>query len=296
MGYFQLVYGPVTLGALVAVVVAIGRGRFTLFRPGAAGLVAIVAAIVVIGLSLPTSLLVPGGLFPDLFLDGRMAFTLSPLIVGVLGAVILAFTPAPDRTWQAELTPRSPVRIGPRRWFLVVAVTLTLIVLATLWAGALSSPDEQGRYRVFEIQPSTSIAFGGEIYGWYYSKWALPVILGLLLLGAWRLYRITAGPGSEGVRRAHNRVILAMIAGALLLHLGQILSWLSGVGFLHGGATFGGQWLTFESSLAALTVPLMWAARIVTVLGWGAWFTVLFSPAPPRGARSKSPSSVSEGY
>lgn len=285
MSPYALIYGPAVLGALLALTVALAQGRFTLFRPDIAGVFGIGAALAVIVLNLARMGLSPLVDLNGLFMDGVMALTLTPLLLGVAGCIIIAFTPAPPASGIAELTRRSPLKTGPRGWFLALALTLALIVLTTIWAGTLSLPDEQGRYRYFEIEPSASLSVGGGIYGWYYSQWAALIVGGLLVLGGWRLWRITASPGSDNSRSAHNRIILAMVVGALLLHLAEILFTISGAGFLYGATTISGERYTFQSSLAALRLPLLWVGNAIQVLGWAAWFSVLFSPTPPNPVR-----------
>lgn len=294
MNLYLLIYGPPALGALVAFLLSHARGRFTLFRPGLAGAFGIAAALTVIASNLATLGFHPVLDLNRLFMDGVMAQTLTPLLLGVAGCLIIAITPAQGARGTAELTRRSMVKTGPRGWFAAAALTLMLIVVTTIWTGSLSSPDEQGRYRHFEIHPSASFSAGSGIYGWYYSKWAALIIVALLVLGAWRLWRITSGPGTDASRAAHNRIVLALIAGALLLHLAEILLSLSGAGVLQGSTTISGEHYTFQSSLAALRVPLLWAGNVVHILGWGAWFTVLFSPAPTALARQSSAAAVSE--
>jgi len=295
LNFYVLIYGPPALGALIALVVAIVRGRFTLFRPGLSSAFGIAAAFVVIALSLGAVGLAPMIDLNSLFLDGVMALTLTPLLLGVVGCGIIVLTPSRAPSGVAEVKHRSSLNVGPRGWFVTIALTLLLILVATVWAGWLSSADEQGRFRYFEVQPSASFSAGGGIYGWYYSKWAALVIFALLLLGVLRLWRIKVGPGTDASRAAHNRVILAMIAGALLLHLAEIVFSLSGAGAIQGGATLEGEFYTFQSSLAALTSPLRWAGNVLQILGWGAWFTVLFSPGPTNAVHQASPSIVSGG-
>lgn len=280
MYFYFLIYVPPVLGALVALAVAIMRGRFTLFRVGSAGFFAVASAIVVIGLSLLAMGLWPVIRFNDIFLDGVMTLSFTPLILGVLGALIIAFTPTPKSNGTAELMPRSGLPSEPRSWFNSVLLVLLLILLTSLWAGELSSPDEWGLYRIFKIEPNATFMVGSSFYGWYYSKWAVLIIVALLLLGVWRLQRIRNGAGTQDTRRAFNRVILAMIAGALLLHLAQITTSLSNAGALQASALIDNGYYTFQSSLAAMTIPLRWASYLLKLLGWAAWFTVLFSPGP----------------
>lgn len=274
MDRFLLFYDLPLVGAVTALVWTLVRRRFTLLRPGRAGAVAIVAAAALIGLRLSqmgfTPLVDLVGLFPDQVF-GRF---IVPLLLGVLACVILLLTPPLGARGTADLTRRSMFTTGPHASFIIVAATLALMIGFALWAGSLSSPDEEGRYRTFTIEPGESLAAGTEIFGWYHSLRGAPVVVLLVALCVWRLRNISRGPGDEAARWSANRVALAVTAGALLFGLAEIIQSLQAAASIK----FYAETFRFHSSLAALEVPLRWAVRTVITLGWALWFSVLFSP------------------
>ncbi len=278
MDRFLLFYDLPLVGAIAALVWTLVRRRFTLLQPGRAGAVAILAVAALIGLRLSqmgfTPLVDLVGLFPDQVL-GRFAV---PLLLGILGCAILLLTPPLGARGTADLTRRSLFTTGPRASLVIVAAALALMIGASLWAGSLSSPDEEGRYRTFTIEPGESLAAGTEVFGWYHSVRCAPIVVLLVALCVWRLRNISRGPGDEAARWSANRVALAITAGALLFGLAEIIQSLQAAASIK----FYAETFRFHSSLAALEVPLRWAVRTVITLGWALWFSVLFSPAPRR--------------
>lgn len=283
---FLLFYDLPLVGAIAALAWVLIRRRFTLLRPGRAGAFAIVAAIVIIGLRLSelgfTPLVELVGVFPDQVL-GRF---LVPLLLGILGCLILLFTPPLGPRGVADLTRRSMLRSGPRSSFVTVAAILALMIVFSLWAGSLSSPDEDGRYRMFTIEPGESLAAGTNIFGWFYSLRGLPIVVLLIALCLWRLRNIARGPGDEADRWSANRAVLAITAGALLFGLAEIIMSLQAAASIR----FYAETFNFQSSLAALELPLRWAVRAVIAMAWASWFSVLFSPAPRRAKHSRTDS------
>src|SRR5699024_12346869 len=151
---------------------------------------------------------------------GRFAV---PLLLGILGCAILLLTPPLGARGTADLTRRSMFTTGPRASFVIVAAALALMIGASLWAGSLSSPDEEGRYRTFTIEPGESLAAGTVVFGWYHSVRCAPIVVLLVALCVWRLRNISRRPAEEGARWSANCDSLAITAGAILFDLAAII-------------------------------------------------------------------------
>lgn len=281
---FLLFYDLPLVGAIVALVWVLIQRRFTLLQPGRAGAFAIIAAIVIIGLRLSELGFTPLVGLVELFPDQVLGRFLVPLFLGILGCLILLFTPALGARGVADLTRRSMLRTGPRSSFVTVATVLALMIVFSLWAGSLSSPDEEGRYRMFMIEPGESLAAGSNIFGWFYSLRGLPVVALLITLCLWRLRNIAREPGEEAARRSANRVVLAITAGALLFGFAEIVMSLQAA----ASVRFYAETFNFQSSLAALELPLRWVVRAAIAMAWALWFSVLFSPSPRHAELSRT--------
>jgi hypothetical protein len=91
------------------------------------------------------------------------------------------------------------------------------------------------------------------------------------------------------LRRLRTRNILAVATGALLVHLGDVLSSLAGTASLQGGvATGNGGWVVFSTSFSAIQPGLSIAGVAIAALGYALWIGVLLSAIPLRGTVSAS--------
>ena len=85
------------------------------------------------------------------------------------------------------------------------------------------------------------------------------------------------------LRGLRTRNILAVLSGALLIHLGGILTSLAGNASFNGGvATGDGGWVVFGTRFAALEPALSLAGVAVTALGYALWVGVLLTARPLR--------------
>lgn len=222
-----------------------------------------------------------------------------PLVLG-LAALIALGAVRPHRAPIAGAT------LAPRTWrsFLEVrwlsAVLLTLVLVLALAAGTASRPDEDGEYTRYVVHVGSG-TLGTGIYGWHHS--ALPLVL-LMPLGAatwWALSRIARSPLAEAEpadtakRRRRSANVARVALGALLLHLGTILTSLANTSRLSGTFSGGdrGQF-SISTPFAALSSALDVLGAVAACAGCALWvFTALTAvPAPSlsRSRRSAVPS------
>ncbi|MEJ6541800.1 hypothetical protein PQI65_01095 [Brachybacterium paraconglomeratum] len=269
----------------------------------AGGAVVLLAAYSVLG-AMPLWVEAPREVWSAVF-GARYAL---PLVLGLaaliaLGAVrphrapIAGATLAP-RTWRAFLEVRwlSAVLLT----LVAVLLTLVLVIVLTLAAGTASRPDEDGEYTRYVVDVGSG-TLGTGIYGWHHS--ALPLVL-LVPLGAatwWALSRIArpplaeAEPADTANRRLRSANVARVALGALLLHLGTILTSLANTSRLSGAFSGGDRgWFSISTPFAALSGALDVLGAVAACAGCALWvFTALTAvPAPSlsRSRRSAVPS------
>lgn len=223
----------------------------------------------------------------DWYMDYR--FT-TPLLLGMLGLVLLAFSGEQRRAGgAATLTRRTPVSFGRGWWFAIPAVVVALILLATVVAGMASSPDAStGRYTMYFVEIGGQRSMGTTIYGWYYSVPCLILLAILLGLAYLDLFLISRSAFARDhvrdaqARRARTRHVLAVTTGALLVHLGLILGSLAGTSTLRSEFTGEGGTVNAWTPFAALGPALSGAGFLAMAIGVAFWATVLLSAIPVR--------------
>lgn len=288
--------------ALVAWMLMRGRGSFA--AQGVRGRTALAAgAAVVVIMAYPLYSVLP------LWIDapmrawtavGNLTYAL-PLVLGLIVIVVLGLPREGHRGAPAgaHLAPRT-WRSFLATWWLGAALTVLAVILGiTLAAGLASDPDEDGDYTRYVIDLGSSGAEAG-IYGWHHSAPPLVLLVLLILVTWWALTSIARPPlrpdpdGDTASRRLRSTNVLRVALGALLLHLGSILSSLANTASLvittHAAD---GIYFTTGTPFSALRSALLYSSYLVDVVGLGLLvFTALTAlPSAPRHERpSERPS------
>lgn len=225
-----------------------------------------------------------------------MRFAL-PLILGICAVIVLGFPlPAHTERGAADLSRRTLFSFVDRRWFGGISAIVGAIIAVTVGAGLASEPDEQGLWRLFVVDLGGKAVAGANIYGWFYSLPALALLVVLLLVALivlWLIARPSIGADridDVWVRRLRTRNVVVVVAGALLIHLGTILSSLGGTASLSTDVSAGEfGYATLGTSFAALQPALQVTGFVVPALGYGFWIVVLLSSIPAyRTARASA--------
>ncbi|GAA1737470.1 hypothetical protein [Brachybacterium phenoliresistens] len=210
---------------------------------------------------------------------------LVPLVAGVLAVAVIALPAGGSGSTSggsAALSRRTPTAFVAHPWPAVVLVLVAAAAGLAVAAGLASSQDEQGRWAMYVVDMG-SAAIGTTIYGWYASVPALILIAVLIALAAAAIWRISRPPwGSDPVRdasarRQRSHTVLAVAAGALLLHLSKVLASLSGTAAIRGTAHSGDQFFRGGASFSAFEEPLGVLSTGAAVSGWALWGIVLLA-------------------
>ncbi|MEE6286430.1 hypothetical protein V2J52_02030 [Georgenia sp. MJ173] len=220
----------------------------------------------------------------------------APLGAGIV-AVVLLVLPAVrhDATGSADLSPRTLTSFtAPGLLVALPALAITVLVVSVL-AGQASIPDDQGRYRSYEIEIGNGVVAGADIYGWYYSLPSM-VLLALLLVATLIAVKAVARPALNeqladvATRRWRTRNILAMSLGAMLVHLASILQHLVGTARLTAGLPTDQGWISARPPLIILETPMRLTATVAELGGWFLWFAILLvAVLPATHMKSKAP-------
>ncbi|MDV3294687.1 MAG: hypothetical protein LOY01_02565 [Brachybacterium paraconglomeratum] len=218
-----------------------------------------------------------------------------PLVLGLAALIALgAVRPHRAPIAGATLAPRTWRSFLEVRWLSAVLLTLVLVLVLTLAAGTASRPDEDGEYTRYVVHVGSG-TLGTGIYGWHHS--ALPLVL-LVPLGAatwWALSGIArpplaeAEPADAANRRLRSANVARVALGALLLHLGTILTSLANTSRLSGTFSGGdrGQF-SISTPFAALSGALDVLGAVAACAGCALWvFTALTAVPAPSVSRSR---------
>lgn len=208
----------------------------------------------------------------------------APLGAGLVAVVVLSLPTARRQgTGTAELVPRTVTSFAARRWLLSLLALAAVVLAVTALAGRASGPDEQGRYRHYEIEIATGVTAGTDIYGWYFSVPSI-ILLALLLIATFLAVRAVAGPpltsdlaADASARRWRTRNIVAVSVGAMLIHLAAVLNHLAGTAALSAGLTTDQGWVSAQPSLVILQTPMRLGATGAELVGWFLWFAVVLA-------------------
>lgn len=212
-----------------------------------------------------------------------------PLAVGVVLCAALALPQRRGRpAGRADLVRRTPLTYATRPQVALAATMALLAVIVALLAGAASSPDEEGRYRLHLVRAG-SVSGGTEIFGWYFSVPCLVLLVVLVAVAAVALGATASSPArgdieqAHGVRRERVRAVLRVLVGALSIHLGAVSTSLAGTAAIRVGFPGAeGGWVSIGTAFAALQPALAAAGPVLTALGFAAWFLILLPGARER--------------
>ncbi len=295
MFHFFIVWGPVVMAAVLAVLI-----RLTVLRR-APRLSAAHATLTVAAGALPALAIVAPRYtaFQGPIMDLTTRAVL-PLALGVI-SVLFLIVPLPTRRRPrtAQLTRRT-IRGFLRPVWPIALLSLTATVAAvSVSAGLASRPDDLGHYTLYWIRIGTEgMEAGAGIYGWHYSLPSLVTLVVLLAVTfcAWLLIPRPAWRDDIEQDAAERRLRAANIGrvscAAVLAHLAVVLQSLRGTATLVGSTQTEELGLvTAGTSFAAIGPALHWASAIAFTLGLALWLVVAICPVPafalrPSGART----------
>ncbi|MDZ8173004.1 hypothetical protein [Microbacterium xanthum] len=296
------------LGALAGVVVfqrAFGGVGSTSSRGGA------VAAASAVGAALAGELLVVGsaswpfmsmGAPPGLEvaswlfrIPGEGQF-IAPLILSLIGVAPLVMpTGQGVRSGRVTVARRTILSFVPSGWSVLAGVLTLVAVVLTLVGGALSSPDEDGRFTMW-TQGTGVGEVGTLIYGWAYS-WPSVVALGLLLgMSAIALAIIAHPPlsadeqGDRARRRSRSRAVVATVSGGLFFHIGAVMVFFAKTASLEAGVFVADQVVPIFPPFAAGGPVFLLIAVAAIASGFALWTALLLAHVrDAAAARQKVP-------
>ncbi|SEE90087.1 hypothetical protein [Ruania alba] len=282
---------PVLAGLVLAVLtVAIRRDRLQASVPGAVRVWAIAGLTAAVLLALIDQI---GGVFtfvwgtPDLT---RLLITLDfvgPLVAaGVAVAMLVLPLPQRRRGGSATLTRRGLATFVDRRWLILPALALVLVLALTVTGGALAGPD--GMY----MTDAGIMQFGTGIYGWHRSIPSLIAIAALLIPMLLTLLWISRPPlqddetGDVTTRRWRSRQILRAASAGLLMHLASVLHSFSATASTRASASTSEGPVFVQGAFSALETPLRVAGFGVDAAGWWIVFVALVVAVSTRTIRA----------
>lgn len=191
---------------------------------------------------------------------------LSCLAMFVVAILLACYRRRPDepvapthpRTWRSFTT-------ATQLWTLSVSVVALLLLVA--FAGSASSPDEDGRYRMLEIETGGVSGAITTFFGWAYGLPVAGVVAVLVALTVTALHlnaarpflKSTTAPDEEVSRSTLSALLVWFTVGAVLVTLGRSMHMVSSAAAL-SLTTEGYTWAT---TLAALSPWLYWVALLV---------------------------------
>ncbi|MET1018585.1 MAG: hypothetical protein ABWX62_01230 [Microterricola sp.] len=166
-------------------------------------------------------------------------------------------------------------------------MSLIALMLAVVWAGLISQPDEHGRYKVHTIRidnisDGTWGSGSTTIAGWYFG---VPIIVAALLLAALVLIGVSMqirgplAPDSDRdlyLRRTAMRTLLTLSGGAFIVTLAWVLSSIGSAARMTAGVSQ----ITVSSPLAPIAAPVSVLAMVLEGVGIALVLLPLFSRLP----------------
>jgi hypothetical protein len=294
-----LQYGPAAIGLLLALGALFVHRRSRANLPLAARISTAVGMVIALGCMIAFTVwsVFPAWVPPlgdDGFLILQLARYLFPLILCAVALVFL-IVPVPSRgpRGSAELAPRTFTTFASRRWLGSAAGVIVAIATLSVLAGLASSPDDAGRYVMFEVQASSSASAGTTMYGWWFSLPCLTLVALIVTITLFDLVVISRPAldhdteSDTSTRTARVRNVLAVSTGGLLLHLGAVLQSLYGTSTLHMGLEAGqAGWVELGTSFAAIGPVLLVASFVSVILGMAMWWSTLLTVVPARARQS----------
>lgn len=206
-----------------------------------------------------------------------------PLVSGLAGVLVLMLPSFGHRSrGSAQLARRTAFSFARRWWLILAGFLIAAIVVLSVAAGSVSSPDEDGRYRMFAMD-SGAAEIRILIYGWYYS---LPSLIALVLFAGAAFLALSViahpplaadTPHDTAARKERTRNVMGTFVGGLLLHLGSVLTFLAYTGTSSVGVFQGEDIIPIIAPFAAFG-PLLWIlGGAASVLGFACWFEIVLS-------------------
>lgn len=213
---------------------------------------------------------------PELLVGCGALFALTVALLCIRQTPRAAVPPSGLRNW---------LTYAPRPLVIGLVVALGGFLLITLFAGSISSPDQDGRYTMLEINSGGDFSAGsGIFYGWAYgiptmlvAVTLVGITLAFLQFNATRPFMEPSAVAWETQsRRSISTRVLWFSVGILVYALGVLLL---RVGFAAGGVMSTPEY-EWRTSIYALEPVLIWAGRILRVVGWCLVFLVAFTRRP----------------
>lgn len=291
--FFFLVWGSLLAGVVLAIGWWLFWGRRTRLSSGGVSVIFLVTGLLFVVAEIAvrlagTTMLLPIGLSGEFWEWYREYKFAVPLLLGILGMVLLAFPiKARSGNGAAALRPRTPLSFSRGRWFITPAATLMLILVITVIAGIASEPEHTtGQYTMYFVDLGDGRSMGTGIYGWYYSVRCLILIAVLVMVATLDLVLISRpalSPDHERdqrERRIRTRNVVAVGAGALLMHLGLVLGSLAGTASVRSSFATSDGTVAFWTTFAALEPALAGASNVAAAVGVAFWVSVALSAIP----------------
>lgn len=288
-----LIWGPLVLAAIIGLAIHLNTRRVIPRPLGAVGIFCAIAGGVpalLLG-SQRVAQVTPWG---PIGLDLGMRAAL-PIVLGIGAIVFLLIRPRAARTVAtASLAPRTMRTFTSRAWIFALAGLVLAIVALTWAAGAASVSDDQGYRTMYVVTVGTAGSVGTTIYGWYYSLPSLLLLAALVALTifAWWWIPRRAWDGDVDRDTAFRRLQASNIGraacGALLVHLGVVLSSLAATSEL--GGVFSSNDLgavSVGTSFAAIGTLLWWSGEAARVAGLAMWVVIALTGSPARRSASR---------
>ncbi|MDQ4212373.1 hypothetical protein [Microbacterium capsulatum] len=220
-----------------------------------------------------------------------------PLALGALAVVLLAVPAARSRTSaSADLSRRSLGAFLSGWWIAVVAALAALAIGLSVALGVGSGRDFEGRDAALWIDLGTRGGQAGTgTYGWYFSVPALIALAVLLLFAGIAWWFVPRRAWSDdrdrdaAVRRLRCANLGRAAAGALLVHLGDILHWLWSTSTVRSQIyTTEAGTITVTSPFAALGPVFVWSEYLAAGGGLTLWILVALTAVPSRARQAAS--------
>lgn len=208
--------------------------------------------------------------------------------------------PSHPRTWRSFTS-------ASQLWLLSASV-FALFLFVT-FAGSASSPDEEGRYRMLEIETGRDGGAMAEFFGWAYGVPVALLAAVLTALTITALHLNAARPflkpatarGEERSRSTLSALLVGVAVGVVLVTLARAMSTVAG----GAGLSLSTQGYSWETTLAALSPWLYWLALLLRVVAYMVLLLVVVvafrradpgaSPSRPAPRDAGAPSADSQG-
>lgn len=189
--------------------------------------------------------------------------------------------PTARRGWRTYVSPT-------QLW--IPGVALAALLFFVVFAGSLSSPDEEGLYRLLTVETGSGVSGASEFFGWAYG---LPVAGAAVLLVAMVIAVLQAHAVSpfsspdtvvaeEASRRALSTRLLWLCSGTLVLTLARVMLSVAGGAALEVNSPEYA-WVT---GIAALSPWLSWTGMVMKLWAYTLLLLVVGTTFPRSSPRN----------